>query len=602
MVSVPSRRSLDKGRRLCATVAILSLSQLSLAYDADVHYWFTYFAARVTGFTDDQSVRIALADQSVDNLNSKTNPVPCLESILDLSIGDLFVQDQARLLFHAFFDDRKDFSMYDAVERRSLTLFDRREAINITEPLPRYSDLDQINVRTRQLDSWCRSHGNNPGVLLHYLQDQYSHAGYGVTFGQAVGKSKLGVGVPAHPLVLPGGTITDFLGFDQRTWGKSLGIEYRKWLWYPAEGDRDTLMVRRTLLTLKKYADYCNIATDPSISPESSCLALVARLKAANPIQSYINPMIQKVKQFLKDYPGVRPRVYGELDHDDSQYGKIVSEELNRIGMVSLFRKRPETPSIIAGIPSMYAYEFSSIEDLKVVSGSNGEAVAGDGADAPKSPMDTFDILGSVTVGVHAIKSSASESSKNMASSSNSGLYGSSKSGFDPYASKSTTASGLYAQKSQSTWIPYGSAKPSGWSPFDVRDYRFTGGNYTVVPKGERDLLDPLRSRMAMAWKKGNHRRTPRSVVLWVPRDVVISLGNSQGLESKPKICWRSQKKDVISKGADYFEAQFDRVPVGVMLIAEITYDDGSLGASTVVQHRRQSSYDITAIQHRLSP
>jgi hypothetical protein len=87
-----------------------------------------------------------------------------------------------------------------------------------------------------------------------------------------------------------------------------------------------------------------------------------------------------------------------------------------------------------------------------------------------------------------------------------------------------------------------------------------------------------------------------------VPRDVVISLGNSQGLESKPKICWRSQKKDVISKGADYFEAQFDRVPVGVMLIAEITYDDGSLGASTVVQHRRQSSYDITAIQHRLSP
>jgi hypothetical protein len=164
---------------LVAALAAGSTQWVEAYYD-DTHYSLTYYIARSCGYTPLQSLRIASADVAVDSVKSQTEPVQGKE-IFDPTER---VQN-ARTAFHAMWDYRIDTARRDLARSAN-----------------RGRERELIALANRQ---------QNPGVLLHYRQDEEPHAGYQSWGGHWFPSSI----VEYQTAALPWGPTTDYLSFSQ---------------------------------------------------------------------------------------------------------------------------------------------------------------------------------------------------------------------------------------------------------------------------------------------------------------------------------------------------------------------------------------------------
>lgn len=128
------------------------------AYDHEVHYAWTYYLALHAGYTKRQAFQVGSAAYSVDE-DAETNPLENSglgDGILGAERLPTVNQKVTRIWrdFHCF--ERTGVSAQEAKEAR----------------------------QTREGDLWDLARKQrNPGILLHYLQDSYSHHGYDDTRG-----------------------------------------------------------------------------------------------------------------------------------------------------------------------------------------------------------------------------------------------------------------------------------------------------------------------------------------------------------------------------------------------------------------------------------
>ena len=135
---------------LMATVFAMATEPVHAYYD-DTHYSLTYYIARSCGFTPLQAFRIASATLAVDY--SETS-----EPLQPMKVADLAETGQTpREEFHSFWDYRlgstRQFARLDGAWKGR--------------------ELKWMELAKAQ---------RNPGVLLHYVQDEAPHKGY-ATFG-----------------------------------------------------------------------------------------------------------------------------------------------------------------------------------------------------------------------------------------------------------------------------------------------------------------------------------------------------------------------------------------------------------------------------------
>lgn len=150
-------------------------SRSAWAYYDDTHFVLTYYVARLVGYTPLQAHRIASADVTVD-YNPATEPV---QSFLPTEPTQI-----PRWKFHAF---RSEVEFPDALERPEQA-----------------QKADEAIVGQRKfLYKQARDELMNPGIFLHFLQDEVSHKGYGSRWGHWREKK----------LPLPMGGTTDWLSY-----------------------------------------------------------------------------------------------------------------------------------------------------------------------------------------------------------------------------------------------------------------------------------------------------------------------------------------------------------------------------------------------------
>jgi hypothetical protein len=147
-------------------VLLLAVPQApAFAYWDDVHYYLTYYIARVVGYTPDQAFRVAAADLSVDYCEATE---PTQMSAVDYVAGareDTPEKQRPRWTFHAFRDETR-FPGAIANDPQAVVA---EQAVSV------------------QLDAlWQAAIGENsvnPGVYLHFVQDLGPHWGFGSAHG-----------------------------------------------------------------------------------------------------------------------------------------------------------------------------------------------------------------------------------------------------------------------------------------------------------------------------------------------------------------------------------------------------------------------------------
>jgi hypothetical protein len=128
------------------------------AYYDDVHYALTYYVARQVGYTPEQAYRIASANVSVD-YSYPTEPVQAgIQSIVGMP-----GTQEPRLRFHAFRDEN----------RFKNAVGDGKDG----------AAADDV-IRQRRVELWTQAiDARNPGVFLHFYQDEVPHSRYGSQWG-----------------------------------------------------------------------------------------------------------------------------------------------------------------------------------------------------------------------------------------------------------------------------------------------------------------------------------------------------------------------------------------------------------------------------------
>lgn len=194
-----------------AVVGAIGANRTVVGFYDDTHYSFTYYMARACGYTPLQAYRIASADVSID-YSAPTEPVRGLYPSVE--------NQQPRVDFHAM-----------------------RNALRFKAPDRAVAD-QAILTQGEALAAAARAM-RNPGIYLHYLQDQFSHAGYASDGGHWVGAVPIGdprtggvqsitpvrdpiTGINpfgdalADPF-LPQGATTDFLSYNSRVAERMVG-------------------------------------------------------------------------------------------------------------------------------------------------------------------------------------------------------------------------------------------------------------------------------------------------------------------------------------------------------------------------------------------
>lgn len=240
------------------------------AYSNDTHFGLTYFLARSVGFSGLQAQRIASACAAVD---SRDNPDTEPEHMQDPLAAKA---QRNRVSFHALLDQNRfpHFEENKAALKQALAA---REATGA------------------KLALFCREKLHNPGVYLHFLQDTFSHWGYGCEWGHFNPNDAI------LPRRLPFGSRTDYLSYDTAT----AAPEAARRFGVPAA--RNDQMVLRTLRELRLHFRG-KIPPAAVARSESESLGLLQDLKAVNPYpkspldfqkeQDY-GPANQKINQRL---------------------------------------------------------------------------------------------------------------------------------------------------------------------------------------------------------------------------------------------------------------------------------------------------------------
>lgn len=227
-------------------------------YD-DAHYSLTYYMARSCGYTPLQAYRIASANVSID-YSALTEPVQADKDPLfggKLPFGTVTGPQEPRVRFHAFRDSRPPIKPPNVADA----------AIKTQE-----QQLWELSVRQR-----------NPGVYLHFLQDEVSHSGYasfgGHWFPESVrtimteGASDLLTHVNLADPNLPYGATTDYLSHD---------------------ATNTSIMVNETLGALVRFMGASSSTQRPAACDYTRVAAVVSQLVAENKVP----------RTLLQQYPG----------------------------------------------------------------------------------------------------------------------------------------------------------------------------------------------------------------------------------------------------------------------------------------------------------
>lgn len=164
-------------------VIVAGSAQLVDAFYDDTHYSLTYYIARSCGYTPLQAFRAASANVGVD-YSPLTEPVQ--GDRVTFSAFEPDSAQDARVRFHAMWDNRIDTA---------------------------HRELGNAANRGRELQLWqLATAQKNPGVLLHFIQDEEPHAGY-QSWGGHWFPSSL---IEARTSGLPWGSTTDYLSYNQQ--------------------------------------------------------------------------------------------------------------------------------------------------------------------------------------------------------------------------------------------------------------------------------------------------------------------------------------------------------------------------------------------------
>ncbi len=188
------------------------------AYYDDTHYSLTFYLARCVGFTPAQAYRIASANVSID-YDPETEPSRYGETVMDLYGLENRAQ-RPRVRFHAMLDSERFQNLYDNSDpaRAQSQLLAARAAVKAQRD---HLWRDGLTM-------------GNPGVFLHFLQDETPHAGYPSWGGHWISHRAFEAGLPLGPN-------TDILSWSRQDPGSAQASH------------RHTAMIQQTLGYLQRF-------------------------------------------------------------------------------------------------------------------------------------------------------------------------------------------------------------------------------------------------------------------------------------------------------------------------------------------------------------
>lgn len=193
------------------------------AYSYDTHWYLTYLLARDAGFTRVQAERIAVADQLCDE-HPKLEPLQ-LASQFSTIPTEMDKKHGPRVRIHAMMNESGGYRVWSNVA------------------------IKEIEDQFAKLGRSCQRF-DNLGPAVHFLQDTYSHWGYGSYIGHWNAADlfrKNGLSV---------GGLTDALGFEPKRWSPDSASVF------PDLG-RDLKMISRAFEFLKSQNPVAPQAQSP---------------------------------------------------------------------------------------------------------------------------------------------------------------------------------------------------------------------------------------------------------------------------------------------------------------------------------------------------
>lgn len=148
------------------------------SYDADTHFWLTYYLAVKAGYSQRQATKIASANISVD-LDQDTNPVFAEINRIGEVIRPWTHVQTVRTMLHAL--PRRKI----VIQRAGKEKYYWWSPLKVTDAeIQRTAD---AMIAERKAEFWSEvvREGKNLGVFLHYLQDSYAHRGFLSYIGHA---------------------------------------------------------------------------------------------------------------------------------------------------------------------------------------------------------------------------------------------------------------------------------------------------------------------------------------------------------------------------------------------------------------------------------
>ncbi len=274
------RRLLKVPHIICAALAI-GVPCLAQAYDDDTHFVFTFLAARASGYSPIQASRIASACVEIDSeLNENTEPKQLKRTLVDMLTGyggkDAVTGYRIRRDFHAMLDQAR--FPESVITGKSLPRLDTKARVKFLEEYNKARAA--VRNQGQALENDLRNASiDNPGVLLHFLQDAYAHDGYGTYWGHYDVPSKIDP-MPLN-VMLPFGSRTDFLSFDPARDAST--SDFMQILKRPA--GRNEQMAVATVEALKRWLPRGQVFRQSAMRDASKGLE---QLAAANPFSTAI--------------------------------------------------------------------------------------------------------------------------------------------------------------------------------------------------------------------------------------------------------------------------------------------------------------------------
>ena len=205
-------------KRFAMTILVMSVCLLTIAlrpahaYWDDVHYYLTYYVARLTGFTPLQAYRIAAANLSTDyDKNTEPTQPDQSEALFGFADPPPVERQNPRWKFHAF-----------------------RNQVKFRDPVGNGTQAQQgIAMVAKQRDELYQAgvRANNPGMFLHSFQDEVPHAGFGSAWGHNFNPDKPAESTEAARRAgLHIGGSVDWLSFHDKIVSVNLVYDTAAWL------------------------------------------------------------------------------------------------------------------------------------------------------------------------------------------------------------------------------------------------------------------------------------------------------------------------------------------------------------------------------------